>query len=166
MITRNGKVLQIHGRRLCLKCNRMTDHTCFWMKYRKSSKNDDAIEKEERWVCDICHTERIVVKEIPQPTEKSMLVKHLMSLGERYELAGMTVTVHVNAVAATFRFPEHDLPKLREIAYNWAERGYITAKQLLMLERAGMADVAKIPPRIAPSRREAKRETMRRVFEG
>jgi hypothetical protein len=82
--------------------------------YRKSPTNDDAIQKEERWVCDNCHTERIVVKEIPNPTDKSMLVKHLMSLGERYELAGMTVTVQVNAVVATFRFPEHDLPKLRE----------------------------------------------------
>jgi hypothetical protein len=128
----------------------MTGHTCFYMKYRKSPTNDDAIQKEERWVCDNCHTERIVVKEIPNPTEKPMLVKHLMSLGERYELAGMTVTVQVNAVVAKFRFPEHDLPKLREIAYNWAERGYITARQLLMLERAGMADVARIPPRWAP----------------
>jgi predicted nucleic acid-binding Zn ribbon protein len=86
MITSSGKVLQIHGKRLCLKCNRMTDHTCFYMKYRKSPTNDDAIQKEERWVCDNCHTERIVVKEIPNPTEKSMLVRHLMSLSERYEL--------------------------------------------------------------------------------
>jgi hypothetical protein len=147
MITSSGRVLQYHGKRLCLKCNRMTDHTCFYIKYRKSPKNDDAIQKEERWVCDNCHAERIVVKEIPNPTEKSMLVRHLMSLSERYELAGTTVSVKMNAVVATFRFPEHDLPKLREIANNWAERGYINAKNLLMLQKAGMADVAKIPPR-------------------
>jgi hypothetical protein len=68
-------------------------------------------------------------------------------------------------VRATFTFPEHDLPKLREIANNWAERGYVNAKDLLELEKAGMADVAKMPPRWAPSKREARRETMRGVFE-
>jgi hypothetical protein len=57
------------------------------------------------------------------------------------------------------------LPKLREIANNWAERGYINAKDLLKLEKAGMADVAKISPRRAPSKREARSEAMRRVFE-
>jgi len=72
-------------------------------------------------------TETVVVKEIPEPTEKSMLVKLLMSLSEKYELAGSTIEVRVNEVRATFRFPEHNLPKLREIANNWAERGYITA---------------------------------------
>jgi len=131
----------------------------------KSETNDDAYEKTERWVCDNCHTEKIIIKEIPEPTEKSMLVKLLMSLNEKYELAGSTIEVRVNEVRATFRFPEHNLPKLREIANNWAERGYINAKHLLMLQKAGMADVAMIPPRWAPSRREARRETMRRVFE-
>jgi len=94
-----------------------------------------------------------------------MLVKLLMSLNEKYELAGSTISVDVHEVRATFRFPEHNLPKLREIANNWAERGYITAKHLLMLQRAGMADVSNIPPRWGPSRREARREAMRRVFE-
>ena len=83
-----------------------------------------------------------------------MLVKLLMSLNEKYELAGSTISVDVHEVRATFRFPEHNLPKLREIANNWAERGYITAKHLLMLQRAGMADVSNIPPRWAPSRRD------------
>jgi NAD-dependent SIR2 family protein deacetylase len=165
MITSNGKVLQIHGKRLCIKCNRETDHTCFHMKYRKSPTNIDAIQKEERWVCDRCHAERIVLKEMPEPTERSMLVKLLMSLNERYELAGSSIEVRAFEVKATFRFPEHDMPKLREIANNWADRGYITAKHLMMVERAGMADVSKIPPRIAPSRRDVKRETMRRIFE-
>jgi hypothetical protein len=56
------------------------------------------------------------------------------------------------------------LRKLREIANNWAERGYINAKDLLELEKAGMADVVKISPRWAPSKREARSEAMRRVF--
>ena len=94
-----------------------------------------------------------------------MLVKLLMSLSEKYELQGSTISVEAREVRAVFRFPEHDLPKLREIADNWAERGYINAKDLLELEKAGMRDVARIPPRWAPSRREARRETMRRVFE-
>ena len=75
-----------------------------------------------------------------------MLVKLLMSLNEKYELKGSTITVGLHEVRATFRFPEHNLPKLREIANDWAERGYINAKHLLMLEKAGMADVARIPP--------------------
>jgi len=165
MITRSGKVLQIHGKKWCAKCNEITDQTCFHMAYRKSEKNDDAYEKTERWNCDRCHTDKTIVKEIPVPTDKGMLVKLLMSLGERYELAGSTISVGFHEVRATFRFPEHDVGKLREIANNWAERGYINTKQLLMLQRAGMADVSKIPAKMAPSRREARLETMRRVFE-
>jgi len=94
-----------------------------------------------------------------------MLVRLLMSLGERYELAGTTIEVRAFEVRATIRFPENNLPKLREIANNWAERGYINAMHLLMLQKAGMADVATIPPRWVPSKRDARRETMRRVFE-
>jgi hypothetical protein len=101
------------------------------------------------------------VKEIPIPTEKTILVKLLMSLSERYELQGTRISVDYREVRATFIFPEHDLRKLREIANDWAERGYINTKHLLMLEKAGMADVAKIPPRWAPSKREARRETIR-----
>jgi hypothetical protein len=165
MITSSGKVLQYHGKKFCVTCGEVRDHTCFHMAYRKSEKNDDAYRKEERWNCDRCHTDKVIVKEIPIPTEKAMLVKLLMSLSEKYELEGTTVSVDYRDVRAVFRFPEHDLRKLREIAENWADRGYINAKHLLMLEKAGMADVAKIPPRWAPSKREARHETMPSVFE-
>jgi hypothetical protein len=94
-----------------------------------------------------------------------MLVRLLMSLGDKYELEGTTISVGVREVRAVFRFPEHDLKKLREIAENWADRGYITAKNLLRLEKAGMADVAKIPPRWAPSKRELRAEAMRNAFD-
>jgi NAD-dependent SIR2 family protein deacetylase len=135
MITSGGKIIEIHGQKYCVTCKQTRDHTCFWMSYRKSEISDDFYKKEERWNCDRCHTKRIVTKEIPIPTEKTMLVKLLMSLSEKYELKGSTITVGLHEVKATFRFPEEDLPKLREIANNWAERGYITAKHLLMLEK-------------------------------
>jgi hypothetical protein len=80
----------------------------------------------------------VIVKEIPIPTDQTMLVKLLMSLNEKYELKATTISVGLHEVRATFTFPEHNLPKLREIADNWAQRGYINAKHLLMLEKAGM----------------------------
>jgi hypothetical protein len=89
-----------------------------------------------------------------------------MSLSEKYELQGSTISVSYREVRATFIFPEHDLPKLREIAENWADRGYIKAKDLLKLEKAGMRDVAKIPPKWAPSKRERREEAMRNIFNG
>jgi ribosomal protein L44E len=165
VITSNGKVLEYHGQKYCVTCKQITDHTCFHVAYRKSESSDDAYRKEERWNCDRCHTDKVIVKEIPIPTEKTMLVKLLMSLSEKYELQGTAISVSYREVRAVFRFPEDDLRKLREIAENWAERGYINAKHLLMLEKAGMADVAKIPPRWAPSKREARIETRRSVFE-
>jgi hypothetical protein len=149
MITSNGKVLEYHGQKYCVTCKQIMDHTCFHMAYRKSETSDDAYCKEERWNCDKCHTDKIVVKEIPIPTEKTKLVKPLMSLSEKYELQGSTISVEAREVRAVFRFPEHDLPKLRAIAESWADRGYITAKDLLKLEKAGMRDVAKIPPKWA-----------------
>jgi hypothetical protein len=71
----------------------------------------------------------------------------------------------VAGARATFTFPEHDLPKLREIANDWAEERCINAKHLLMLEKASMRVVRNIWSRWAPSKREAKSETIRRVFE-
>jgi hypothetical protein len=47
---------------------------------------------------------------------------------------------------------------------DWADRGYITAKDLLKLEKAGMRDVAKIPPKWAPSKRELRSEALRNTF--
>jgi hypothetical protein len=135
------------------------------MAYRKSESSDEAHRKEERWNCDRCTTDKAIVKEIPIPTEKTMLVKLLMSLSEKYELEGTRISVDYREVRARFIFPEHDLPKLRETANDWAERGYINAKHLLMLEKAGMADVEKIPPRWAPSKREARTGAMRSAFE-
>jgi hypothetical protein len=85
MITRSGKVLQYHGKKFCVTCGEVRDHTCFHMAYRKSELSDDAYRKEERWNCDQCHTDKVIVKEIPIPTEKTMLVKLLMSLSEKYE---------------------------------------------------------------------------------
>jgi hypothetical protein len=145
MITPSGKVLQIHGKRHCKQCKEITDQACFF--------------------CERCETNTVVTKEIPIPTEKAMLVKLLMSLSERYELKGTRISVDYREVRATFTFPEYDLPKLREIANNWAERGYINTKHLLMLKKAGMRDVTRIPPRLAPLKGEARRETMRRVFD-
>ena len=49
--------------------------------------------------------------------------------------------------------------------HNWAERGHITAKYQLTLQRGGMADVSQIPPRWAPSKCEVRREATRRVFD-
>jgi hypothetical protein len=134
------------------------------MAYRKSEISDDAYRREERWNCDRCHTDKVIVKEIPIPTEQTKLVKLLMSLSEKYELQGSTISVEAREVRAVFRFPEHDLPKLRAIAENWADRGYITAKDLLKLEKAGMRDVAKIPPKWAPSKRERREEAMKNIF--
>lgn len=57
-------------------------------------------------------------------------------------------------VRVIFRFPEHDLPMLCAIAEKWADQEYTTAKDLLKLEEPGMRDVAKIPPRWAPPKRE------------
>jgi hypothetical protein len=120
MITSSGKV-EYHGKKFCVTCRQIRDHTCFHLAYRKSQKSDDAYEKTERWNCDRCHTEKIITKEIPIPTEKAMLVKLLMSLSDKYELEGTTITVGLREVRAIFRFPEHDLPKLRAIAENWSD---------------------------------------------
>jgi len=84
------------------------------MKYRKCETSDDTYAKEEGWNCDFSHTKKVIRKEIPIPTEKAMLAKLLMSLSERRERKGSTVTVGLHEVRATFRFPEHNLPKLRQ----------------------------------------------------
>jgi hypothetical protein len=98
MITSSGKVLQSHGKKFCVTCGEVRDHTCFHMAYRKSETSDDAYRKEERWNCDRCHTDKVIVREIPIPREKTMLVKLLVSLSEKYELEGTTISVDYREV--------------------------------------------------------------------
>jgi hypothetical protein len=93
MITSNGKVLQYYGQKYCVTCKQVREHTCFHMAYRKSESSDDAYRREERWNCDRCHTDEVIVKEIPTPIEKTMLVRLLMSLSEKYELEGTRISV-------------------------------------------------------------------------
>ena len=88
-----------------------------------------------------------------------------MSLSQKYELQSARISTDYHEVSATFTFPDHDMRKVREIADNWAQRGYVNAKHMLMLEKAGMRDSRNILPFMAPSKRAAKEETMRRVFE-
>jgi hypothetical protein len=71
------------------------------MAYRNSELSDDAYSKEERWNCDRCHTDKVIVKEIPIPKEKTMLVDLLMSLSEKYELQGTRISVSYREVKAT-----------------------------------------------------------------
>jgi hypothetical protein len=111
MIASTGRVIEIHGQKYCVTCKQIRDHTCFHVAYRKSERSDDAYRKEEQWNCDRCHTAKLITKEIPIPTEKAMLAKLLMSLSERYELEGTTISVCYREVRAVSRFPEHDIKR-------------------------------------------------------
>jgi hypothetical protein len=64
---------------------------------------------------------QVIVKEIPIPTEKTMLIKLLMSLSEKYELEATRISVDYREVRAPFcpsslnrRVPE---------SYSWSTSG-------------------------------------------
>ena len=48
-------------------------------------------------------SDKVIVKEIPIPSEKAMVVKLLMSPNEKYELKGSTIAVGLNEVRARSR---------------------------------------------------------------
>jgi hypothetical protein len=107
---------------------------------------------------ELCQTD------LPSP----LMPPNIRVRGTRRSWAGSSaspaVCLRFCAVSAYCFFQEQPVTEFREIANDWAERGYINAKHLLMLEKAGMRDVTKIPPRWAPSKRDAGSETTRGIF--
>jgi len=135
----SSKRLTIRNQRPCSKCGTSTWHICYGIRYEKPEPSSDFYEKHLFWSCERCGEPSEETKQIPEPTEQTMLLTRLLRLVEENNLDGSTLEVKGRQVVFTASFPTYDLERMRRIALRLQE-GYITAAELSELQNAGLRD--------------------------
>jgi hypothetical protein len=123
--------------------------------------------KTTEWICEDCDNYEEEVKEVLEPTDRAMVTKRLMAIPEDYEVLGYTLTSEADAVSIRIRFPDFDMSEMRAIKDKQRETGFITADELLRLQKAGYNRPREVPPKPQPKERSVLRERARqRAFQG
>jgi len=136
-VTPSGRKISIEARRHCRKCGTSTEQIAHGIRYTKP-ESSEMYTKTIFWVCTVCgdHTEE--VKQIPPETERLMLTKRLLKASEDYDLVDATIESRGHELIFRARFPPYDVERLRQVLNRYHEDGFITAKELMELEEAGM----------------------------
>jgi hypothetical protein len=131
----------------------MTDQTAISCRYSapETPKVPPILIKRVEWLCDWCGSYEEEVKETPEPTEKTMIVKRLLSLPEDYDVLGYTLSSEANVISIKIRLPDFDMGELRAIQYKQQETGFITVNELIKVRRAGYKTTTRVPPKPQPS---------------
>jgi len=82
VVTPSGRRISIRALRKCEKCGVSTWHLCSGIRYEKSERAADWYMKRMYWNCMNCGQSSEELKEVPEPTERSMLLKRLLEVGE------------------------------------------------------------------------------------
>jgi len=162
-LTRNGNPYTLRAKRLCPQCHEMTDQTATSCRYStpETPKVPPILIKHIEWLCDWCGSYEEEVKETPEPTEKTMLVKRLLSLPEDYDVLGFTLSSEANVISIKIRLPDFDMGELRAIQYKQQETGFITVDELIKVQRAGYRQPIAVPPKPQPRDVEAMQKKAR-----
>jgi len=136
-VTPSGRKINISANRPCKKCGRATHQICYGIRYVKDDLEGRKYRREMFWVCTICLERNEEVKEIPEKTERLMVVERLMRLTDDYELKHASIEAQGNRLVFTIEFPEFDMARLRDISARYEEEGFIRLSDLLLLRKAG-----------------------------
>jgi hypothetical protein len=130
----------------------MTDQTATTCRYTapKVPKNPRTKIKRIEWSCNWCGNSEEEVKETLEPTDKTMIVKRLLSLPADYDVLGFTLSSEANVISLKIRVPDFNMGELREIQYKQQETGFITVDELIKVQRAGYKEPTAVPPKPQP----------------
>jgi hypothetical protein len=93
--------------------------------------------------------------------------KRLLSISDDYDVLGFTVSSDADSVSIEIRVPPYNMGELRTIQYKQEETGFITADELMRLQKAGFNQSREVPPKPQPKDRSVLRERARqRTFQG
>jgi len=142
----------IRARRLCTQCQAMTDQISIGCSYDspKAASVPPTLVKRIKWVCDWCGNCDEEIKETSVPTEKTKLLKRLLSLQEDYELLGFALSVEPDVISIKLRVPRFDMGELRAIQWRQRETGFITVEELMKVQRAGYQRPTHVPAKPEP----------------
>jgi len=89
------------------------------------------------WACERCGESSEELEEVPEPTERLMLTKRLLQVGEDYDVRGVSIQSNGNRVVLTVEFRDYDPARLRRLACKMEEQGFINVAELMELHQAG-----------------------------
>ena len=127
------------------------------------------------WPLEVCRTrnanEKFVqivvdVQQVTEPTDRQRIFSRLMRLTEDYDMVRTTVESKPDEIVLRVRIPDFDMSELRAVQYNQQETGFITADELMRLQKAGSNRPIDIPPRRMPrNRRRFKERARQKIFQ-
>ena len=84
------------------------------------------------------------------PSDRTKLVKRLLSLQEDYEVLGFTLSAEPDGISIKLRMPSFDMGELRAIQWKQKETGFITVEELMKVQRAGYQRPTHVPAKPEP----------------
>jgi hypothetical protein len=149
---RNGKRYTLRAQRLCKQCHEITDQMAVSCQYSAPDvpKVPAVYLKRLEWICEWCENYEEEIKEVLVPTDKTMIVKRLLSIPDDYDVLGFTLSSEPNVISIKIRLPDFDMGELRAIQFKQEETGFITAEELMRLHRAGFNRPREVPQNLSP----------------
>jgi len=167
--TRSGKHYMLRAKRRCQKCGDITEQQAFKCTYHcpPVPKVPPVYIKTLEWLCLQCDNVETEQKEIPEPTDKSMLLNRLIRIPSDYDTLAVTITSLPNELVFRVRLPDYDMGEIRAIQAKARETGFISVGELMNLQKAGYRRPQEVPPKPQPKERSVLRERARqRAFQG
>ena len=167
--TRNGNHYALRAKRLCTRCHQITDQTAISCRYSvpEVPKVPAVHVKRIEWICEWCDNYEEEIKEVSEPTDKTKIVKRLLSIQDDYELLGFTLSSESNVISIRIRLPDFDMGEIRAIQHKQQETGFITVDELMKVQRTGYQRPTGVPPKPQPHDNATLRQRARqRAFAG
>jgi len=161
----SGKHMTIRALRPCAKCKSSTQHLCYGIRYEKPEPTTESYVKHMFWTCQTCGEPSEELREVPEPTERTMLTQRLLRVGEDYDVKSVSIQSEANAVTLRIEFPDYDPARLRRLAFK-LEEGYINVGELMELHKAGFRNQEDREKLLMRPMRHRRRENIRRAIFG
>ena len=143
----------IRAERWCNSCNIRTPQISRGCRYStpEKLKVPNALIRNVTWVCQSCDQAEVEAKEVPLPTDRMKIIHRFLSLSDDYDLLGLEIEGKPDELVLHIRFPDFDMGEMRMIQYKQQETGFITAEELMKVQRAGYQRPVAVPPKPQPS---------------
>jgi len=165
MVILAGRDMTIRAQRECVKCHALTWQICYGIRYEKPDPAADHHLKHMFWACERCSESSEELKEIPEPTERLMLIKRLLKVGADYDVKAVSIQSDANAVTLRVEFPSYDPAKLSRVARK-LEGGFINMGELMELHQAGFRNQEDRETLLMRPMRHRRKENVRRAVFG
>jgi len=142
----------IRAERWCRACNARTPQISCGCRYStpQKLKVPSALIRNVTWVCQCCDQVEVEAKEVALPSDRIKIIRRFLSLSDDYDLLGLEIEGRADELVFRVRLPDFDMGEMRAIQYKQQETGFITADELMKVQRAGYKQPAAVPPKPQP----------------